>query len=177
MFLRRRKRRARENPSDFVDGGNGYGLSSAGMERTNSNRSMVTSENNDDFDQLEPNDTYYNTECTLKLREDYNTPIDFSSKKSTLNPQSTNANLPYFGPSESLIKLLPLSTQKVVHENASDYANKYSSETLLSKSQKNPNEMLLLNERRFENISTSIQNTINPFSIERLISKQEFTLE
>ena len=37
--------------------------------------------------------------------------------------------------------------------------------------------MLLVDARRLENISTSMQNTINPFSIERLINKQEATLE
>ena len=41
----------------------------------------------------------------------------------------------------------------------------------------NRNEMEFLDMTRFENVTTSIQNTTNPFSIDRLISKQEYIME
>ena len=167
----------RENHNDFVDGGNGYGISSAEMEGTNSHRSIVTTGKNHELNRLEPNDTHYSTESTSKLREDYNTPIDFSSKKSTLSPKSRNASFPYYCKSEDIMNLLPLSNQQVVFEKEANCANKYNSETLSSKEHRNQHEMLLVHERPFENISTTIQNTINPFSIERLIKKQEVALE
>ena len=41
----------------------------------------------------------------------------------------------------------------------------------------NGNEMEFLDMTRFENVTTSIQNSTNPFSIDRLISKQEYIME
>ena len=179
FHFRRRKRRVRENPSEYVDGINGYGIHSTGTKQGNSSRSILKIVNANDFDRLEQSDLQHDKKSTSTIPEDCNTPLDFSSKKCSSEHNNIIPSFPYLRNHYNQINYLSVPHQKEVDEEGINRLAKRqnASQSISMEEMENRTEMEFLDMTRFENVTTSIQNTTNPFSIDRLISKQEYTME
>ena len=134
--------------------------------------------NANDFDRLEQSDLQHDKKSTSTIPEDCNTPLDFSSKKCSSEHNNIIPSFPYLC-NYSRIDFMSVPNQKEVNEKE---INRLTKQQITSKNasveeMENRNEMEFLDMTRFENVTTSIQNTTNAFSIDRLISKQEYTME
>ena len=114
------------------------------------------------------NEDVFPSEPTSRFQEEYNTPLDFSSKKSTMITDDISTQYPYIAKDDNALDFKVLSKNKRFNSSGIDYCSKYpnDSRNLLNEDKKSTNETVYLDMRRLE-------NTINPFSIDRLISKQE----
>ena len=118
------------------------------------------------------NEDVYPLEPTSRFQEEYNTPLDFSSKRSTMITDNISNQYPFIAKDDNALDFKILSKKKMFNSSGIDHCSKYpnDSRSLMNEEKKSKNDMTFLDMRRLE-------NTINPFSIDRLISKQEGTME
>ena len=150
---------------------NGYGLHSKRTEPTNACRQTMT--NNEDVYPLKTKDYHQNSEPTSRFEEEYNTPLDFSSKRSTMITDNISNQCPFIAKDDNnALDFKILSKKQMFDSSGIEHYSKYpnDSRSLMNEEKKSTNDMIFLDMRRLE-------NTINPFSIDRLISKQEGTME
>ena len=134
----------------------------------------MKTENKPNLELLEQNDLRLNKESTTKILEDYNTPLDFSSKKRPMKHPNISSSFSYLFNHNNRISLSSDVDQTKMDEREINYLNNHQNGVKMSSmgDMKNTNETIFLDVTNFENMSTSIQNGTNPFSIDRLISKQ-----